>query len=158
VPSGIGIVLIDRTRVVHTGAFLSAETDVVMVLASSIDHARVRLIPGEDGQILELEGAPDLIVECVSTSSIVKDTKTLREAYFAAGVHEYWIADGRQRAGTNPDPIAHLEILTRTSTGFAATATDSDQHRRSPLFDCNIRIRRHPFAGGLSRFEIERSS
>ncbi len=41
----------------------------------------------------EVLGSPDWIMEVVSPSSIHKDNVTLREAYFRAGVGEYWIVD-----------------------------------------------------------------
>lgn len=44
------------------------------------------------------EGAPDLIVEVVSPSSIRLDRKTKFDAYEVAGVTEYWIADPKTRS------------------------------------------------------------
>jgi len=44
------------------------------------------------------EGAPDLIVEVVSPSSIRLDRKTKFDAYEAAGVAEYWIVDTKTRS------------------------------------------------------------
>lgn len=44
------------------------------------------------------EGAPDLIVEVVSPSSIRLDRKTKFDAYELAGVTEYWIADPKTRS------------------------------------------------------------
>lgn len=44
------------------------------------------------------EGAPDLIVEVVSPSSIRLDRKTKFDAYEEAGVAEYWIVDTKTRS------------------------------------------------------------
>lgn len=44
------------------------------------------------------EGAPDLIVEVVSPSSIRLDRTTKFDAYEAAGVAEYWIVDTKTRS------------------------------------------------------------
>ncbi len=44
------------------------------------------------------EGAPDLIVEVVSPSSIRLDRRTKFDAYEAAGVAEYWIVDTKTRS------------------------------------------------------------
>jgi Uma2 family endonuclease len=43
-------------------------------------------------------GAPDLVVEVVSASSVKKDLQTLRAAYARAGIPEYWIIDARADA------------------------------------------------------------
>jgi Uma2 family endonuclease len=43
-------------------------------------------------------GAPDLIVEVVSPSSIRLDRRTKFDAYEAAGVAEYWIVDTKTRS------------------------------------------------------------
>ena len=45
-----------------------------------------------------LAGAPDLIVEVISPSSIRLDRKTKFDAYEEAGVAEYWIADPKTRS------------------------------------------------------------
>ncbi len=44
------------------------------------------------------EGAPDLIVEVVSPSSIRLDRKTKFDAYEEAGVAEYWVVDTKTRS------------------------------------------------------------
>ena len=40
-------------------------------------------------------GAPDLVIEIVSPSSVEKDTEWLMSAYFDAGIPEYWVIDAR---------------------------------------------------------------
>jgi Uma2 family endonuclease len=47
----------------------------------------------EPGRYIDVEGPPDLIVEIVSDTSVAKDTRRLPEAYFRAGVAEFWLAD-----------------------------------------------------------------
>jgi Uma2 family endonuclease len=42
---------------------------------------------------LHLEGAPDLIVEIVSSSSQHRDRREKYLEYLAAGVREYWLVD-----------------------------------------------------------------
>jgi Uma2 family endonuclease len=95
----LGEVYTDRARVSNVAANLSAEPDVVFVSDASLNLGRVRLIPraaGGPDRYLELEGSPDLIVEIVSDSSVVKDTQRLPQAYFAAGVAEFWLLDARE--------------------------------------------------------------
>jgi Uma2 family endonuclease len=95
---GRGYVFVDRTRVTSASAELSAEPDLVVVLFSSLDAGRVRQVPAarlEAGRFVELEGAPDLVVEIVSDSSEQKDTELLPAQYARAGVPEFWLLDAR---------------------------------------------------------------
>lgn len=50
---------------------------------------------GQEDRYVELEGAPDPIVEIVSDCSVQKDTQRLSKACFEVGVREYWLADAR---------------------------------------------------------------
>ena len=96
---GSGYLFSDRTRVSLPDADLSAEPDVVYLSADSIDSGRVRLVPsagGEPNSYVEMEGAPDLVVEIVSDSSVAKDTKCLPLTYWRAGIAEYWLIDVRR--------------------------------------------------------------
>ncbi len=56
-----GLVLIDSSRYTCSSADLSAEPDVLVVLKESLETGRVRLIR-------KVQGAADLVVECVSDS------------------------------------------------------------------------------------------
>ena len=68
-------------RVSCPDADLSAEPDVVYVSDDALDSGRVRLVQsatGEPDSYVELEGAPDLVVEIVSDNSVAKDTQRCR--------------------------------------------------------------------------------
>ena len=81
----LGHLVSDRTRISSVAADLSAEPDIVFLSHEALASGRVRLVPkagGELGRYVEVEGAPDLIVEIVSDSSVTKDTQRLPEAYF----------------------------------------------------------------------------
>jgi Uma2 family endonuclease len=96
----IGEIFVDRTRVSSRFATLSVEPDVVVVLWESLQTGRVRYIPAasqEPDRYVEIEGAPDVVVEVVSDSSVKKDTKRLPALYARAGIPELWIADTRGR-------------------------------------------------------------
>ena len=122
----------DRTRVSSVPGELSAEPDVIFVSAESLASGRVRLVPkatGEPGRYVEVEGAPDVVVEIVSDSSVGKDTQRLLTAYFRAGVLEYWLVDARgdelrftihHRSGKSFEPVAVSEGGTQLSEVFAA--------------------------------------
>jgi Uma2 family endonuclease len=77
---------------------LSVEPDVTVVLWQSLEAERLREVPepgDSEGDYVELEGPPDLVVEIVSDSSVHKDTKRLPPLYAAAGVPELWRIDAR---------------------------------------------------------------
>jgi Uma2 family endonuclease len=94
----LGNVFIDRTRFSSPAVELSVEPDIAAVLWSSLDAARLRELPsarGTEGDYIEFEGPPDLVVEIVSASSVGKDTKRLPPLYAAMGVPEFWLIDAR---------------------------------------------------------------
>lgn len=54
--------------------------------------------PGPESSLMyntEIEGAADLVVECVSDSSVTKDSRVLLDLYHRARVREYWLIDAR---------------------------------------------------------------
>lgn len=68
---GLGTVFVDRARFTCAAADLSAEPDVVAVFWETIDAGRVQEVPavGREGErYVELDGAPDLVVEVLSDS------------------------------------------------------------------------------------------
>ena len=96
---GLGEVYVDRARISSPAADLSVEPDVVVVLWETLDSGRLRDIPaasGKPGRFIEMEGAPDVVVEILSDSSVRKDLIRLPPLYAAAGVPELWRVDARQ--------------------------------------------------------------
>ena len=137
-----GTVFIDCTRVVSPAAGLSVEPDVVVVMRESLAAGRVRLVPSSPpraGRYIELEGAPDLVVEILSDSSMNKDRKRLPELYARAGVPELWLVDALGE-------IPALEIWTLGSGAYACIPSDRQDPNSwgtSPLLGCRFRLRRH---------------
>lgn len=43
-----------------------------------------------------VKGAPNLIIEIISPSSVIRDRKIKRDLYERHGVREYWIVDGHE--------------------------------------------------------------
>ena len=152
--AGMGFVLVDSSRVTCPGQKMSVEPDVLVLLKSSVESGLVRMKRRRDQRILEIEGPPDLVVECVSKWSKKKDTEMLREAYFQAGVKEYWIADGRAVRGQYPE-FARLEILTPATSGYTAAPADAAGFCFSPLLDCQIRIRSITMLPDMVRWEVQ---
>jgi len=87
----------------------------------------VQFVERADGtDYIEILGSPDLVVEVVSDSSVRKDTRLLRDAYFRAGIREYWLIDAR-------GPEVKFEILRRGEGGFI-TPADSRAPQISDVF------------------------
>jgi Uma2 family endonuclease len=93
----LGKVIGDGALIVNLRATVANIPDTVFVSYESLRSGRVKLTPrkGDPDKKIELVGTPDLVVEIVSNSSVVKDAEQLREAYHAAGIPEYWLVDAR---------------------------------------------------------------
>jgi len=134
----LGDTLIGETRISNVPADLSAEPDVVVITFRAFDEGRVQLIPkasGKEGRYVEVEGAPDLVVEIVSDSSVKKDTERLPVAYYRAGVREYWLIDARGAE-------LSFQLLRRGSTAFEPTPTNTDSYQRSEVLNAHYRLDR----------------
>jgi len=147
--TGRGNVFVDCTRIVSPLAQLSVEPDVVVVLWESLESGRVREVPaasrGED-RYVELAGAPDLIVEVVSDSSVRKDNERLPGFYARAGVPELWIVDARRES-------LLFEIHRLGADGYEVLPADGEGFIPSPVLDRRCRLRR--FRGPMGRWTYE---
>ena len=115
------------------------EADATFLLFDSLRSGRVRIdvrFPGAGGPQI-VQGSADLLVECVSQSSVGKDTVQLRAAYLAAGVREYWILDGRG------DELG-FDLLTRDDDAdeWIEAVPGPDGSRYSPLLERHVRVDR----------------
>ncbi len=140
----LGFVFADRTRVTSPVSELSAEPDVVAVLFESLDAGSVRQVPAlakGPGRFVELEGAPDLVVEILSDSSVKKDTERLPPRYAAAGIGELWLIDAR-----GAEPRLDVQVL---DGGFYRQAPES------PLLGGHIRLTRKPTPHSGWFYELE---
>lgn len=145
-----GDVLTDSTRVTSVEGNLSVEPDVVIITHEALHSGRVKLIPKssqEEGRFVEVEGSPDLIVEIVSDSSVNKDMKRLPNAYFAAGVLEFWLIDARQ------DP--HMfQIYRRGPVHYEPVANDAEGFQRCEILNRRYMLERSRNSSGRLRFEL----
>jgi Uma2 family endonuclease len=103
----------DGVFVTNERAQLACQPDGTFVSRQSLKSGRVRLVQGEKEGYLELEGTPDMVLEIVSTSSVEKDTQTLPELYWRAGVPEYWLVDARAER-------LEFDIFRYASDGYVA--------------------------------------
>jgi Uma2 family endonuclease len=149
--AGTGYLFSDCTRISCPDADLSAEPDVVYLSDDALDSGRVRLVPsasGEPDSYVELEGAPDLVVEIVSDSSVAKDTERLPTAYWQAGVTEYWLVDVRGER-------QFFRIYARGPSRYEPVAVDHDGFQRSTVFDRWFRLHRERNTRGRWIFDLQ---
>lgn len=145
-----GHLFVDSTRVASIPAERSVEPDVVFVSRQSLRSGHVRLVPkasGAPGRYIELEGAPDLIVEIVSDNSEIKVTERLPAAYFKAGVRELWLIDVRGDA-------VSFRIHKRGQAGYELVNEAADGFRRSEVLDCSFRLDRNRDEDGYWEYDL----
>jgi Uma2 family endonuclease len=146
----LGHLQIDRTRVSSPEADLSAEPDVVFVSHQTLESGRARLVPKAGhlpGRYVEVEGAPDLVVEIVSDTSASKDTRRLPVAYFRAGVREFWLADARGK-------VVLFTIYQPGPNGYEPVALDAEGFQPSAVFGCFYRLDATRDAQGNWEFDL----
>jgi len=152
-----GYVFVDRARVVSPAAGLSVEPDVVVVLRESLDGGRIRNVPSiapRAGSYVELEGAPDLVVEVISNSSVGKDRKRLPALYARAGVPELWLVDARGKR-------LAFEVWSLKAAGYEQVAADvppPDGWTSSPVLGCRFRLQRRMLGEGPFVYSLESAS
>jgi len=95
---------------------LSTQPDGCFLSRTALRSHRIRLVEGAGEGFVELEGAADMVLEIVSASSVEKDTITLRDLYWQAGVREYWLVDVR-------DQRLEFDILRHSAEGYLPTAS-----------------------------------
>lgn len=109
----LGYFFSDRVLLSNEEANLSTEPDGSFCSFATIEAKRVSLVEGLEEGHVEIEGAPDMVLEVVSRYSVRKDTKILRNLYWRAGIAEYWLVDARK------SPV-QFDILSWTERGYSA--------------------------------------
>lgn len=94
---------------------MSTEPDAFFISAKKLTDGSIQFVAGRSGhaEATEIVGTPDLVIEIVSPSSVEKDFDVMMEAYFDAGIPEYWLIDAR-------DVEPEFDIWTRGTTGYVA--------------------------------------
>jgi Uma2 family endonuclease len=143
----VGRFFTDGARVVNETADLSSEPDGCYITWESVASGRVQFRRGmEDGDITEVIGAPDMVLEIVSPSSVRKDTVLLPPLYHRAGIPEYWLVDAQDEAIT-------FEILHRTAAGYVPVVP-ADGWRHSRAFNRHFRLERTQNPIGIWQYRL----
>jgi Uma2 family endonuclease len=91
----LGFYSCNGVLVTNVLADLSGNPDGTFVSHDAMESERVTLRDGAEEGVIEIVGTPDMVLEVVSGSSVKKDNVFLREAYWEAGIPEYWLVDAR---------------------------------------------------------------
>jgi Uma2 family endonuclease len=145
--ANLGVIYPDGLLLVNIIANLSGNPDATFVSHETMRAERVRPIERFDGGCLELEGTPDMVLEVVSDSSVQKDRVILRQAYWEAGIPEYWLVDVRK------DPLK-FDILRHTPKGYSVSRKQNGWVK-SAIFGRAFRLIRVPSTPEQPQFKLE---
>jgi Uma2 family endonuclease len=145
----LGRVYADRTLITNEEADVSNEPDCTFVSHDSLRTGRVRWIAADSDQdrYLSLAGSPDLVVELVSKSSVIKDTQDLKAAYEAAGIREYWLIDARR-------DVMSIQVFSLVGSRFIGVAVNAGKWQ-SPLFGSSFDLSREKDEFGYWEYTLE---
>jgi Uma2 family endonuclease len=143
----LGLFLGDGALLTNEAADISGKPDGMFLANESLQAGRVRLVEGMEEGYLEVAGSPDMVLEVISRTSVNKDKVVLRQAYWEAGVREYWLVDARQ------EPLA-FDILKHTARGYTATRK-TQGWLRSNVFGKAFRLVARPTPLGHPGYALE---
>lgn len=145
----LGRVYADRTLITNEEADVSNEPDFTYVSHDSMRNGRVQWVPTESDQsrYMSLAGSPDLVVELVSRSSVVKDSKILKDAYEAAGIQEYWLIDARR-------DVMSIQVFSLSNESYQAVPVTEGKWQ-SPLFAVSFHLSREKDEFGYWEYTLE---
>ena len=107
----------------------------------------MRLVEGAEDGYVELEGTPDMVLEVVSDSSVVKDTDVLCDLYWKAGIREYWLVDAR-------GDRSEFSILRHTRTGYVPVRK-AGGWLKSGVFQKSFKLTRETDEFGHPSFQLD---
>ncbi len=137
----------DGLLLTNEDADLSGNPDGTFASFASFQEKRVRLVEGTEHGFVELEGSPDMVLEIVSDSSVVKDYELLRDLYWKSGIREYWIVDARGEK-------LEYSILRHAAAGYVSVRKASGWVK-SGVFKKSFRLTRETNELGHPSFQLE---
>jgi Uma2 family endonuclease len=137
----------DGCRLTNPRVGISVKPDGTYLSLKSLRAKKAVLVEGVDGGFVELEGTADMALEILSNSSEHKDTVFLREAYWEAGIAEYWLVDARAEEPT-------FAILQHTAEGYVATRKRNGW-MKSRVFGKSFRLVKGKDKSGYPEYTLE---
>lgn len=143
----LGIYLTDGVLLSNFAADISGNPDGMFLSKDTFASDRIRLIEGKDDGVVEIQGSPDMVLEILSKSSEQKDKVTLKQAYWEAGIPEYWLVDAR----VSPP---QFDIFRRSKTKYVRAAKQDDWVK-SGVFGKSFRFCVRSGLGGHPDYSLE---
>lgn len=141
------LMLPDGLLFTNEGADISGNPDGTFISAETREAGGVTLVEGKEHGYVEMIGTPDMVLEVVSDSSVKKDTEVLLEAYWRAGVPEYWLVDARESPPT-------YTIWRHTEKGYT-TNRKKEQWKKSTVFGKSFRLVETTDRFGAPKYRLE---
>jgi Uma2 family endonuclease len=140
----------DRMMLSHSETGLATEPDGMFVSAAALQSGRVAMTGGGGGagQAVILEGTPDMVLEVVSPGSVTKDTVDLVDAYWRAGIPEYWLVDPRKEGAPQ------FTLYSHAARGYKAVRP-AGGWRKSAVFGVGVRLTQSTDDLGLPTYALE---
>lgn len=135
----LGRVFTDGVLYTNDEADIGVNPDAIFISHESRAAGRVTFQRGKKGGHVEIQGTPDMVLEVVSRRSVTKDTKRLFDAYWKAGIPEYWLVDARKSP-------ARFDIYRHADDGYVAT------RRRDGWLKSAVFGKQFQFAASTDRF------
>jgi hypothetical protein len=142
-----GLFLPDGLLLSNFAGDISGNPDGTFITNATLLSDHVRLIEGKRGGYVEIQGSPDMVLEVISSRSLKKDLEILRQAYWEAGIPEYWLVDARS------DRLK-FDILRRGARGYVATPKRGGW-MKSTVFGRSFRLVRRIGATGYPEYKLE---
>jgi Uma2 family endonuclease len=140
----IGIYCGDRMRLVNVEAEISCEPDGMFISQEAREAGRASWERGPNS--LEVIGAPDMVLEVVSSRSVQKDTLALKELYALAGIPEYWLVNPLGGQLT-------FDILRLTAKGYSPTRKSAGWVK-SAVFGKSFRLAQEDAGDDLPQYRL----
>lgn len=131
----LGDVYPDGVLISNEEADVSNEPDVSFASWETLKSGKLAPPADKGDKFIDLVGTPDWVCEIVSDSSLEKDTKFLREAYYKAGIPEYWLIDARGEE-------IEFSLLVAGKNEYQLAAAN-EGWRFSPVFDREFHLSRN---------------
>ena len=144
----LGWLHIDGVLISTPAAGVSNEPDALFISRETLKSGRLKFTPEKSlpQSSKEIVGAPDWVLEIVSPSSIKKDKQLLRDAYFRAGIGEYWIIDALSGQ-------IEFQVLVPGETGYDLVEP-ADGWLKSPTFGKAFRLTRDVDEDGWQQYTL----
>jgi len=143
----LGVFFGDGAFLSNLDADIAGEPDGLFVANSTLNSDRLRLVGGKDGGHVELQGSADMVLEVLSPSSRYKDEVALKQAYWEAGITEYWLVNALAQ------PL-RFDLFRHAQRGYVA-ARRQDGWVKSAVFGKSFRIVEKTRAPGIPDYTLE---